>query len=273
MTSVVKLKWRYRKHLRRRYGRLIWSVRKRKNRKGYFKSNVRAHHRTSYRILVANEYIAAYLAKKLGLPVAKVLQARVRGPRGYIKRGLVSVKANARKVIPWKKAKSNVKKKPQKYIKNAKKLARLVAFDAWILNPDRSNHNLILYRRKSWKKYKWYGIDHGISLFGNPDKWNLRRAKKKFSCKKAYKFCLHTGDKKKQRIPYGLKRFTRENRKQLDKMVKKIQSLPTSEIKKAIKRVPKGCLKKSEKKFIQKVLQCRRKQMKKALKRVSKRFA
>ncbi len=72
-------------------------------------------------------------------------------------------------------------------------------------------------------------------MFGNPTKWNLRRARKKFSCKKAYKFCLHSGEKKKQRIPKGLKRFTRDNRKQLEKMVKKIQSLPKGKLKKGDK--------------------------------------
>lgn len=270
---MVRLKWRYRKRLRKKYGRLIWKVKNRKGRKGFFKSTVHRYPRRNYRLLVANEYIAAHLAKSLGLPVARVIQAHVRGPRGRIRRGLISMQVKGGQVIPWKKAKKKLLKKPHKYVKQAKKLARLVAFDAWILNPDRSDHNLILHKKKSGKKYKWYGIDHGISLFGNPTKWNLRRAKKKFSCKKAYKFCLHSGDKKKQRIPRGLKRFTRDNRKQLGKMVKKIQAMPKGKLKKAIRRVPKGLLTKAEKKFIQKVLLCRRKHLKKALKRVSKHFA
>ncbi|MBU8714761.1 hypothetical protein KM924_19855 [Brevibacillus parabrevis] len=269
---MVRLRWRYRKRLRKRYGRLIWKVKSRKGRKGYFKSTVYRHHRKNYRSLVANEYIAAHLAKSLGVPVAKVMQAHVRGPNGRIKRGIISIKGKGSKVIHWKKVKKKWLKKTHKHIKGAKKLARLVAFDAWILNPDRSNRNLILHKKKSWKKYKWYGIDHGISLFGNPTKWNLRRARKKFSCKKAYKFCLHSGEKKKQRIPKGLKRFTRDNRKQLEKMVKKIQSLPKGKLKKAIRRVPKGLLTRAEKRFIEKVLLCRRKHLKKALKRISKHF-
>ncbi|MGN7468414.1 hypothetical protein [Brevibacillus sp. SAFN-007a] len=156
--------------------------------------------------------------------MATVIQAHVRGPRGRIKRG---------QVIPWKKAKKKLLKKP----------------------------------------HKWYGIDHGISLFGNPTKWNLRRARKTFSCQKAYKYCLHAGDKKKQRIPRALKRFTRDNRKQLEKMVKKIQAMPKGKLRKAIRSVPKGLLTWAEKTFIRKVLLCRRKHLKKAWKRVSKLFA
>jgi len=172
-----------------------------------------------------------------------------------------------------KRQKKRVYRNPQKKLKNADLLARIVAFDAWIMNPDRNNRNLILYRKKSAKRYKWYLIDHGIAVFGKPSRWSLKKAKRKFRKKKAYKFTMHTGSKKKkQRIPKGLKRFTQEHRKSLDKMVKKIKKLPNSAIRKAVKKVPRGFLKKAERKFIAKALIHRKKQIKKIVKRMIKRF-
>ncbi|WP_312116175.1 HipA family kinase [Brevibacillus reuszeri] len=265
-------RWRYRKLFRKRYGRIIWLVIKRNGKKGFFKFPVQKKQRREHRILVANEYIAAALAKSVGLPVAKVKQVTVRGPRGIRRRGLLSQKASANKVIPWKKAKKRVHRKPQKKVKKGDMLARIVAFDAWIMNPDRNNRNLILYRKKSAKHYKWYLIDHGIAVFGKPSRWSLRKAKRKFRKKKAYKFTMHSGSKKKQRIPKGLKRFTLDNRKSFDKMVKKIKKLPNSVIRKAVKKVPKGCLRRAERKFITKLLIHRKKQIKKIVKRISKRF-
>jgi len=269
---VGRRRWRYRKLFRKRYGRIIWLVIKRNGKKGYFKFPAQKKQRREHRILVANEFIAAALAKSVGLPVAKVKQVMVRGPRGVRRKGLLSQKASANKVIPWKKAKKRVYRKPHKKVKKADLLARIVAFDAWIMNPDRNNRNLILYRKRKAKRYKWYLIDHGIAVFGKPSRWSLRRAKRKFRKKRAYKFTMHSGSKKKQRIPKGLKRFTLDNRKSFDKMVRKIKRLSNSAIRKAVRKVPKGCLRKSERRFITKVLIHRKKQIKKIVKRISKKF-
>ncbi|MGG1664171.1 HipA family kinase [Brevibacillus sp. NRS-1366] len=267
-----KGRWRYRKLFRKRYGRIIWLVTKRNGEKGYFKFPVQKKQRKEQRILVANEYIAAALAKRVGLPVAKVKLVTVRGPRGIRRRGLLSQKASANKVIPWKRAKKRVYRRLDEKVKKANLLARIAAFDAWIMNPDRNNRNLILYRKKSAKQYKWYLIDHGIAVFGKPSRWSLRKAKRQFRKKKAYKFTMHSGSKKKkQRVPKGLKRFTQDNQKSLDKMVKKIKKLPNSAIRKAVKKVPRGYLKRAERKFITKVLIHRKKQIKKIVKRISTR--
>lgn len=256
-----KRKWKFKNLLRSMYGRQIWRVANRRGTRGYFKFPV-SKDRKELRFLVANEYIAASLARSVGLPVAKVKEISVKGPKGMKRRGIVSIRAKAKKVIPWKKAREEVHMQPGKHVKQTDLLGQVMVFDAWILNPDRTNHNLILYRNKPAARYKWYLIDHGIALFGKPSKWSLRKAKKSFVCKRSFKFSLHSKKKKRIRVPKGLKRFISANRQVAERMISKIESLPRSDINKAIKRVPKGYLKKSEKKFIKKMLLCRQKQMK-----------
>ncbi|MDF2680063.1 MAG: hypothetical protein K0R47_1253 [Brevibacillus sp.] len=255
-------KWKFKKVVRKRYGRQIWKIATRKGEKGYFKFFVSQKHK-DLRILVANEYIAASLAKRLGLPVAKVKKVSVRGPRGIKRKGIVSIRAAGKKVIPWKKAPGKVFRRPHHYVKKADLLAQLVVFDAWIMNPDRTSHNLILYRQKSSKRYKWYLIDHGIALFGKQDQWKLRKAKKAFRRKKQHKFALLSKKGKRLLFPKGLKRFFRANQSAADKMIRKIQRLPRSTIRQAIGKVPKSYLKKTEKKFMTEVLVSRQKRMKK----------
>lgn len=255
-----KRAWKFKRVLRNRYGRQIWIVANRRGTKGFFKFPS-SQNRKEIRILAANEYIASSLAKSVGLPAAKVQRAKVKGPKGMKRIGLVSVKAKAKKLTAWKRAPSKAIKEPEIYVKKADLLAQVIPFDAWIMNPDRTNHNLILYRNKSSRLYKWYLIDHGIALFGKANKWKLQKARKRFKRKKQFQFALLSKKGKGLVIPKGLKRFSAKNVDAMEGMITKIESLPKSAIRKAIRSVPKGYLRKTEKQFIKKVLLSRKKKI------------
>lgn len=254
-------KWKFKKLLRKRYGREIWIVKRRDGTKGYLKIPFISN-KNKYRLLVANEYIAAYLARKLGLPVSKLKEISVKGPGRVKKRGLLSIKAKAKEVIPWKKAQFHNSAQIERKVKKAELLAQLIAFDAWILNLDRTNHNLILHRNHPRRRYNWYLIDHGIALFGSPSKWKKRWSRKTYKKPRTYEKTLHSKKSKKSlplRIPKGLKRYTLQHRSYTEAMVQKISSLSKREIDNAIKKVPKGYLKRAEKAFIRNMLLKRQK--------------
>lgn len=185
-------KWKYRKLLRSRYGRKIWIVARGSGEKGYFKFPLSSRH-NDYRILVANEYIAAELARLVGLPAAPVKGLRLKGPGGRHQRGIVSVSANAKEVVPWKKAWPDVHQFPEQHIEQAERLARLVVFDGWILNPDRTNRNLILYRNHAGERFRWYMIDHSLALFGAPEKYLYGSERK---------YVLRVLKARQQKLPY-----------------------------------------------------------------------
>jgi hypothetical protein len=255
-TIVGRWKWKFKKVLRNRYGREIWIVKNREGTQGYFKFPV-TRQRKNYRILLANEYIAAELAKLVGLPAAKVKEIRVKGRRGWKKRGIVSLKATAKEVIPWKKASPEVHRNPEQHVHQSDLLAQLAVFDAWIMNPDRTNRNLILYRNQADDRYRWYLIDHGIALFGSPERWKTKKARRP---QRSGALFPRTNRRKKQlRIPAGLKRFTSDKRSLVSQMVEKIQALSPQDIKRAINKVPQKYLKKSEKAYIKRLLCARQK--------------
>lgn len=264
-------KWKFKKVFRNLYGRQIWIVTNRKGRRGYFKFPV-SRKRKEHRILIANEFIAASLARSVGLPVAQVKEIKVKGPKGLKRKGILSLKAKAKKVIPWRKAREELHLRPDQYVEKANQLAQVMVFDAWILNPDRTNRNLVLYRKKSRDRYKWYLIDHGIALFGKASQWSLRKAKKTYSCKRSSRMSLLSRTKRGLRIPKGLKRFSSENWQSTESMIVKIQSLPKAVITKAFTKVPHGYLKKSEKRFMKSVLRCRQKRLRQIVEKATKRF-
>ncbi|MEJ8543816.1 HipA family kinase [Brevibacillus borstelensis] len=226
--------------------------------KGYFKFPVTKQWK-NYRILLANEYIAAELAGLVGLPAAGVKEISVKGPKGRRPRGIVSLRATAREVIPWKKASPEVHQNPERHVQQSELLAQLAVFDAWIMNPDRTNRNLILYRDQPEDRYRWYLIDHGLALFGSPEKWKAKRAKRSQASDTL--FPRTNRRKTKLRVPAGLKRFTSENRAAVSKMIEKIQALSSQDVSKAIKKVPPTYLKRLEKDYIKRVLRSRQKML------------
>lgn len=212
--------------------------------------------------MVANEYIAARLARMLGLPVAALKEIQVKGPRRKKMRGMVSIKANAKEVIPWKKAKFSSYSLLEREVHEMNLLVQMLVFDAWILNLDRTNRNLILYRNRSDELYNWYLIDHGIALFGSPVKWKRSWARKKYKTPGAYEKTLHRRKCRKflsLRVPKGLKAYAMKHRSATDHMISRISRLSRQEIDRSIRTVPKGYLKPSEKAFVRSMLLKRQK--------------
>ncbi|KQL44708.1 hypothetical protein AN963_25405 [Brevibacillus choshinensis] len=242
--------WKYKKAVKNISRKRIWLVRNKKGATGYFKCPQR-HRMNKYRLMVANEYIAASLARLLGLPVAKLSQATVRGPKKEKMRGMVSIRIPAAEVITWKQADKMVHLAPEKHVNHSELLAQVVVFDTWILNPDRTSVNIILYRNSLMEKYNWYLIDHGSALFGSPSKSPLfNRVKAK-----------HPQLNKCIRLSNGIKPLIIRNKAAVADMIQKIESLTESDIKRAIKRVPKFHLTKAKKRFIKKLLLFRKRKL------------
>lgn len=256
-------KWRFKRVLRKRYGRQIWIVRKRNGKEGYLKFPL-ATNQKAYAILVANEIIAASLAESVGLYVARSGEAAVKGPQKRKKRGVVSEKKKAQKVITWRNAYPKISHELEKHVEQLDLLAQIVVFDAWILNLDRTSRNLMLYRNKADEPYKWYLIDHGLALFGTPENWKRKWAKKPLTDAKSYEHTLHPKKAKtpvSQRVPSGFIRLVLNHRPSLDNMIRTITSLPVQEIEKAIEKVPKGYLSHAERAFVTNMLLTRQKEL------------
>ncbi|WP_156157954.1 HipA family kinase [Gordoniibacillus kamchatkensis] len=234
----------------------VWVVRSHSGRNGYFKFTRKDQWYFSGP-MIANEYIAAALAAKLGLPVAKLELATVAGPDGRLQKGLVSVAARAKEVTTWNEAGEAVRSHPAKYVKRADLLRSLIVFDAWIANIDRaSGKNLVLYRSSGDEKYRWYLIDHGHTLYGSPRKW-ARGAWNNPLWQKLWTF-YHT--------PKGLLRL-QSSWKRLDPMVRRIEKLTPAHIDQALDSVPVGCLRTNERRFIRRLLLTRKKQLRSIIRR------
>lgn len=234
----------------------VWIVQNPSGRIGYFKFAKKKQWYFSGP-MIANEYIAAALARRLGFPVAKLKRATVKGPAGKPQKGIVSVAADAKEVITWNEADQAVRSNPDKYVKRADLLRFLIVLDAWIANIDRSSgKNLVLHRNGSGEKYSWYLIDHGHTLYGSPRKWT-RGSWNSPIWRKIWRF-YHT--------PQGLLRL-QSSWKSLKPMVLKIEKLNVSYINKALKQVPPGSLRQKERRFIRRLLLTRKKQLRSMIKR------
>lgn len=255
-----QLNWRYDSLLRRKYGRQNWILVNRQGYKGYFKFPTSTQGK-KYRIMMANEMIALSLAKLVGLPVPKQKLITIKGRKGIRRKGLLSEEAMANEVIPWRMAKDEVHHNPELFIENSRLLAQLIAFDAWILNPDRTNRNLILYRNHPAERYKWYLIDHGIALFGSPGVWSLHKAKRLIRSNDSVIFAIHKQKRYVFKIPIGLWAFAQRNKREIDIMIAKIQALTKKDLFEAINDIPPRYLKRSEKTFLRKLLLSRREQL------------
>lgn len=256
---MSKKQWKYKKFLRKKCGTEVWVLQNRRGIEGYFKFLV-AQKRTQ-RIMVANEYIGAALAKLVGLPTAKVKKISATGRKGQKRAGLVSVSANAQEVITWREANDKIHDHPEKYLEQSHLLPQIIVFDAWILNPDRTNRNIILYRNTPQERYKWYLIDHGAALFGTPAQWKLKRAKMVYGNKSKITLAMHSRKKDVLKVPKGLKYFSYAHIQEMQEMVRKIQAISPVAISKSLKKVPKRYLKRSEKTYMKKILLSRQRQI------------
>ncbi|MBM7589437.1 HipA family kinase [Brevibacillus fulvus] len=241
--------WNCQKVWRKRPHSHVWLVENQEGERGYFKF---ATQRQWFHAgpMIVNEFVAAYLAKHLGFPVADMEPATIMSPTGKIRHGFVSVRANAERVVRWDKAHPKVRRSPERYVNHLDLLRQLVVFDAWILNTDRAGRNLILYRDHDSSKYNWYLIDHGHSLYGPAKRWkqypwnhpHWRRARR---------FFYYSG---------GYPRLT-VTKSDLEPMIAKIEQLDSSVIDEALDTVPEEYLSPSIRSFIRDLLLYRQKRI------------
>jgi len=230
----------------------VWIVETQDGTRGYFKFTTPKQWYFSGP-MVANEYISAALAKRLGFPVGDLETATVLGPDGAKQRGIVSIAITANEVITWREAGEQVYENPEQYVKDIDLLAMMVVFDAWIANIDRApGKNLILYRNSPSEKYSWYLIDHGHCLHGSPRKW----AYAAWDAPIWHRIIAfyHT--------PKGLLQL-QNSWSALKPMVEKIERLTEADIDAALKSVPSGYLKQPERAFIRRMLLHRQKRLRK----------
>jgi hypothetical protein len=232
----------------------VWIVKNKEGIRGYFKFTTRKQWFFSGP-MIANEWIAANLAHRLGFPTAELRTAAVRGPDGVIRRGIVSVEVPAREVTTWRQADENVQYAPEEYLNYIEILCCLVVFDAWIANIDRAlGKNLILYRNHPDEKYSWYLIDHGHALYGSPRKWK-RGAWNSLLWQQLWRF---------YHVPKGLLRI-QSSFSALEPMIEKIESLQPSDIDAALNSVPRRYLQLKERLFIKRLLLHRQKRIRKII--------
>ncbi|MGZ4112234.1 MAG: HipA family kinase [Tumebacillaceae bacterium] len=207
--------------------------------------------------MIANEYIAAALAERVGLPVGELEQASIAGADGIVQKGIVSVEVPAFEMRTWAQASDEVRQEPERHVKDIDLLAQTVVFDAWICNVDRAaGKNLILYRNNTEKKYDWYLIDHGLTLYGSPRKWKRGAWNSPF-WEQLWRF---------YNVPKGLLRL-QSNQKVLLPMIEKIEALQPSDIDDALRKVPRGHLKDKERQFIRTLLLHRQKLLRSIIER------
>ncbi|SDK72922.1 HipA domain-containing protein [Natronincola ferrireducens] len=139
----------------------VWVVSNENNQSivGYFK------HPTQTSIgfsgpLVANEYLSYLLGKELSLPMAETILAEINTIQGIIS----LKKTQNKKLYNWNKIKNE--SNPFAHILHSKELIKMFVFDVWIVNIDRNNRNIILYKTDDKDLYDYYLIDHGLSLLG-----------------------------------------------------------------------------------------------------------
>lgn len=228
----------------------VWIVADNRGNQGYFKFTVPEDWYFSGP-LYANEYIAARLAKSLGFPVAKLKPAAVAGPDGTPQAGFVSVEAAAREITTWQDVGEEVFRHPEQYVKNLDLLRSLVVFDAWIVNVDRANgNNLVLYRNDPSEKYDWYLIDHGLTLYGSPRKWERGEWNSPF-WEQLWNY---------YHVPKGLLRL-QSSAEALEPMLQKIESMNAVEIEDIFYSLPVEYLGKPERNFIRRLLLHRQKRL------------
>jgi hypothetical protein len=234
----------------------VWVVEDQNSTRGYFKFSTKKQYYFSGP-MIANEYIAAALARKLGFPVADLKMATVVGADGRRRRGVVSIAKKACEVLTWHDADAAVYDAPEQHVEQTDLLAMLIVFDAWIANIDRATgKNLILYRNDRASKYKWYLIDHGHCLYGSPRKWK-RGAWNAPIWEQVWRF---------YHVPKGLLRL-QSSRAALHPMIAKIEALTEADLDDALNSVPTGHLSPYVRRFTKRLLLHRQKKLRSIIER------
>ncbi|MET3288886.1 UNVERIFIED_CONTAM: hypothetical protein ABID98_001456 [Brevibacillus sp. OAP136] len=236
-------RWQLREVLVQKRQGVVWKVESNVGRSGYFKFATleQAYYSGP---LIANEWIAAKLATRLGLPSAELQLATVVGPDGIAHIGVVSVSVQANEVVMWRQLPEEIRLHAKRHIKHVDLLRMVVVFDAWITNIDRAaGKNMILYRNSPDEAYDWYLIDHGLTLHGSPHKWERHKWDEPY-WQKLWQF-YHVSE--------GMARLTRRFA-YLEPMIAKIEALGDEELAHLVNDVPHIACSEAERAFILRLL-------------------
>lgn len=216
----------------------VWIVHNESGQRGYFKVPGRNPYYGG--TMIANEIVAASLARILDFPVADVLVTKLRHPDGQEWAGVLSIQKEASELLTWQETSAAVKANPSLHVRNMQRLRELVVFDAWILNTDRgAGKNLILHRDSGEEKYDWYLIDHGNTLYGSPYRWRIAHWRSRH-----WDYLWRYS-----RVPQGLLK-EQSDIKLLTPMIKRIQTISTSTIRDVVGQVSPAFLPKYERRVM-----------------------
>lgn len=237
--------WRRVRILRRKLGPL-WLVKRQMRRgqlRGYFKFSTRRNSKRAGNV-PANEYLAYRLAQRIGLPVAQLEWAKIKG-----KTGIVSEVYPVRRLYNWNQYIQ--RKGVAQAIDNLEdpgQLLQTFVFDIWICNVDRHGGNLIVY--PSGDSYRLYLIDHGLTLSGaltwRRTPWPSPYWERVWSYKPRY--------------VRGLLSYI-HSYKQLKPYIRTIQRIPAREIREIVDSLPEPLLPTTEKILLKDMLLYRKKRL------------
>ncbi|MCL6548004.1 MAG: hypothetical protein K6T30_03745 [Alicyclobacillus sp.] len=247
--------WRFERVVSEKLQGQVWRVQS-EDRVGYFKFARDDQWRYSGPY-IANEWITAKLARRLGLPVADLEVADVVGPDGEAWHGIVSVVTRADEVISWAKAPPAVRQRPEDHVYDVARLRQLVVFDVWVANVDRaSGRNLVLYRETDQTLYRWYLIDHALTLLGAP-----------------YKFKRHPWTSpywedvwRYYHVPSGLLRL-QSSWAALAPLVERIEQLPAAFLTEAVEVPPQAAMSQALRQETRALLEHRQRRLRKMIRR------
>lgn len=195
--------------------------------------------------MVANEWLAAQLLRRLGLPAAEVVPARVDGMEGVVSLARVPL-ARARR---WRDLPLRVRRRHLRTFVRPSRLYGMVVFDVWTTNIDRgSGKNIVVYRRPGERRYRFYLIDHALALHGSYHKWR------------------HYGPwpGPRWRHPwraYTVPRGLRPTWRRLAPWVRRVQALPAEELRALVRAVPPRHLAPEEAEFVERLLLVRQREL------------
>lgn len=124
----------------------------------------------------ANEVISYLLAIRLNLPTVLTQLAYVEGMMGVLSFPIPG------QGYPWECLTKEEREDLEQYFFHPRELIKILVFDTWIMNDDRTRRNLFYTRMPGELKYRIYLIDHGAGLLSlrrrnektwREPKWNL----------------------------------------------------------------------------------------------------
>ena len=216
---------------------------------GYFKY-AGPEHRYYAGPMVANEWLAAAILRRLRLPAARVVPARI----GELE-GIVSVAPEAETVRQWRELEPKERARHLRLFRRPSGLYGMIVFDIWTTNIDRGRgKNLIVYRRPGERKYRYRLIDHALALHGSYYKWDHYGPWRGRSWQRPWRV---------YHAPEGLKPTARR----LRPWVRRIQALPASWLERLVRSVPRRFLSRREAAFITRLLIVRQRQLHRLVRR------